>query len=118
MANNYLVFSESYCLNQAAIAAAKEWLEREEDNLTFDTEFGVNGEHNLVVYAEECGEPEQVVEFLKHLLPHLPEDTVFTLTWAETCSKPRPGEFGGGAVIVRKSGETWMNTHEWVRQQL
>jgi hypothetical protein len=39
---------------------------------------------------------------------------VWHMEWAETCSKQRLGEFGGGAVIVTKNGTRWLSTSEWV----
>ncbi len=36
--------------------------------------------------------------------------------YAETCSKPRCDEFGGGAVVVSHAGFEFLNTASWVER--
>lgn len=38
--------------------------------------------------------------------------------WADTCSKPRPDEFAGGAAIVTKKRVQWIVLPELVEQRL
>ena len=40
------------------------------------------------------------------------------MEWAETCSKPRIGEFGGGAFVVSKEGSHYMNTGTWACKKI
>ena len=40
-----------------------------------------------------------------------------TLTYATTCSKPRVGEFGGGAVFVTAHEIKWQNAYDFVEQE-
>lgn len=64
---------------------------------------------SLYLFAEDSGSPEQAACFIKMLLDaNLIEVEEFTvLEWAETCSKPRPGEFSGGACMISREGITW-----------
>jgi hypothetical protein len=52
------------------------------------------------VYTEESADPAHVACVVQAFIKKFRPDMVFTLTWAEACSKPRVGEFGGGAVLV------------------
>jgi hypothetical protein len=36
--------------------------------------------------------------------------------WAYTCSRPRPGEFGGGAAVVAADAIEWCCTSDWLRE--
>ena len=38
--------------------------------------------------------------------------------YADYCDKPRPGEFGGGAVAITKEGMEFHSTSEWLNQQM
>ncbi len=35
-------------------------------------------------------------------------------TWSETCSKPRLGEFGGGACFITAEEIKWMSAYSWL----
>ena len=54
-----------------------------------------------------------VRKFLKQFRP----DDCWSLTWSETCSKPRVGQFGGGAVFVTASDVAWGGSCDFVEQQ-
>ena len=61
------------------------------------------------------------VDVLADTLSKFISDTGYSyaipFTWAETCSKPRTDEFGGGACVVNKLGAHWMHTHEWAHTE-
>ena len=57
------------------------------------------GRH-LWFYAEESGSPDNVAWLVQKFLKRFRPDQCWSLTYAATCSKPRVGEFGGGAVFV------------------
>jgi hypothetical protein len=63
-----------------------------------------DGTYSAWIHADEYGNPEQVGSFIEEFLATFNKDDEFTMTWAYTCSKPRIGEFGGGAMIVTKYG--------------
>lgn len=67
----------------------------------------------LWIYAEESGVPEHVADFVCEFLKKFHKDRYWTMTWATTCSKPRVGEFDGGAVWVTADGVSWMNSSKW-----
>ncbi len=72
------------------------------DEVGFDYQFLSDpalGQH-LWLYAEECGRPDQVAQLIQKFLRQFRRDACWWLMYATTCSKPRIGEFGGGAVFV------------------
>ena len=54
-----------------------------------------------------------VQKFLKKFRP----DQCWSLTYATTCSKPRLGEFGGGAVFVTADSICWNSSYDFVEEQ-
>ncbi len=59
----------------------------------------------LWIHADESGDLNHIAVFVQRLLRKFRPNEVFTLTWAETCSSPRIGEFGGGWMVVTAKGE-------------
>jgi len=57
------------------------------------------------IHNDESGVPEHVAAMVQAFFKHFHIDSTFTLTWAETCSKPRVDEFSGGGFIVLPFGE-------------
>lgn len=73
-------------------------------------------EDELFVYAEEYGSPEQAALFIQTLMVNnlVLFENFILLTWAETCSKPRPDEFGGGACMITPKEIHWRESaHQW-----
>ena len=82
------------------------------------TEDFADGEKTYVhIYTEESGTPETVVALLRAMMRQFGVEDSFSLEWAYTCSKPRSGEFGGGAVVWTWNEERWLNTGTWIDQQ-
>jgi hypothetical protein len=138
MANNYVQFSEGIdritpeerTWIEVQLDAdrweveAPEWnapVEEEELDFewSFDTRFAESqeGEHFLWLYAEESGCPDQVAEFVRAFLARFRPEGCFSLTYAETCSKPRLGEFSGGAIFVTADGHQHEPACFWVDRQ-
>jgi hypothetical protein len=96
---------------------AKFWGEilGDEDYACFTYEFEKEG---IWFYAEESGSPLQVAELVRRFFKEMRPDgkDTFALSWAETCSKMRTGEFGGGACLVTKDEVKCISTWEWVDQ--
>ena len=138
MADNYLQFSEEYSLS---VAQEKWVLIRLEamDELTDGEEpgekhFVLLGEELAVSMAEEgCFEwtlKEQklwvssdvggnisAVATLLHLMAaRFKLQRKYTLTWSESCSKPRLGQFGGGAFVASAEGIKYMNSWQWAEE--
>jgi hypothetical protein len=74
------------------------------------------GRH-LWLYTEEGGEPDHVAWLVQEFLKRFHPQECWSLTYATTCSKPRVGEFGGGAVFVTAEEIRWQNAYEFVEQQ-
>jgi len=73
------------------------------------------------VYSEESGVVDLAVEWL-YVLIRLellkPKTGYVVFTWAETCSKPRPDEFTGGAAVISHYGVKFQqNAWEWANKQ-
>ena len=86
-----------------------------------DSEEGPGDSYTLWVYSDDCGNPSHAATFIQKLFQQFPENRkgqVFTLTWSESCSKPRVSEFGGGALAVTIEDYQSFDTHSWVTEQL
>ena len=128
MADNYLQFSERLDL---ATSAEADWLrhELEEDPETgrprflldfpdpedadscgFEYEFREEPEdRHLWIYAEDTGTLEHVAHLVQKFLKRFHPDQCWSLSYATTCSKPRVGQFGGGAVFVTADEIRWQD---------
>jgi hypothetical protein len=90
----------------------------ETDTLGFDwdVETGDHGGSELWLHNDESIDMEMAVEVCRILLELDENDAVYTAEWADTCSSPRIGEFGGGAVAFSRHGAEWMATGNVVRE--
>lgn len=70
----------------------------------------------ICLYSEESGNPHHVAclvqQFLKEMRPTANKG--FSIGWAEVCSEPRAGEFGGGAIFVTKEKIHYMSVWQWL----
>ena len=74
---------------------------------------------NLWFAGMEAFNPEYVAILLHEwMLAFDIEGRAVAFTFAEICDKPRPDEFGGGAVVVSHSGIEFLHTHSWVEQTI
>jgi hypothetical protein len=71
------------------------------------------GRH-LWLYADENGNPDNVAHLVHKFLKQFRPNECWSLTWATTCSKPRVGEFGGGAIFVTAHEIRWENAYDFV----
>jgi hypothetical protein len=71
----------------------------------------------LWLYGEEFGNVSHVAEFVRAFLARFRPADCWQLTWAETCSKPRIGEFGGGGLFVTASRVSYCVPHDWLRRR-
>jgi hypothetical protein len=74
------------------------------------------GRH-LWFYAEESGTPDNVAWLVRKFLKQLRPGQCWSLTYAATCSKPRVGEFSGGAVFVTAERIKWQDAHSYIEQE-
>jgi hypothetical protein len=73
------------------------------------------GRH-LWLYAEDGGEPNHAAWLVRKFLRRFRPDQCWSLTWSTSCSKPRVGEFGGGAVFVTATAIRWQNAYDFVER--
>ncbi len=110
MADNYLQFSEFIEVPAAQHPQADAIIKRVKAKIEAEDEyFGVcvELEHRGVwLYADEHGDTDHLEALVRALVEELEIDEPFTCAWSYTCSKPRIGEFGGGAMVVRRGYET------------
>lgn len=73
--------------------------------------------HHLWLYAEEWGDASNVAWLVQKFLTTFRPDQCWALTYSTTCSKPRVGEFGGGAVFVTADAVRWQDAEDFIEQQ-
>jgi len=81
-----------------------------------DHDKGGWGRH-LWVYAEESGCPDNIAWLVQKFLKKFRPDQCWSLTYSTTCSKPRAGEFGGGAVFVTADTIRWESAYGFIEDQ-
>jgi hypothetical protein len=85
-----------------------------------DFEFAFQDEEDarsLWLYADTHGNPEHVAWLVRKFLKRFRPDQCWSLTYANTCSKPRVGEFSGGAVFITAAEIECRNAGEFIEQQ-
>jgi hypothetical protein len=123
MADHYLQFSTYLCF---ANEVQKDWLTRriehlkevnveEYGGLGFEYEFE---EGRLWIYANINGVPEAVELLVAPFMRIFHIDGTFTLTWANTCSKPRTDEFSGGAFAITAKKIAWVGDARYLAHRL
>jgi hypothetical protein len=134
MADNYTEFSESLSIESqteeewvraALTTGPASWLPDpdDDDDLGFEWEFqGELGRREdsrrLCLYSVEHGSAYNAALFVQAFLRRFRPDRSFALSYAETCSKPRVGAFGGGALFVTAGEIRGISTVEWLDQQV
>jgi hypothetical protein len=68
-------------------------------------------------YADEFGYVERLGHLVKKFLAKFHPNDYWSLTYANTCSKLRRGEFGGGAIFVTATAIKWNDAYNWVESQ-
>ena len=89
-----------------------------DESCGFDHKFDTDadwGEH-LWIYTEESGSPDRVAWLIQKFLKRFRSESCWWLTYATTCSKMRPSEFGGGGVFVTAEEIFWENAYSFVEQ--
>jgi hypothetical protein len=75
------------------------------------------GRH-LWLYAEEWGNPDHVAWLIRGFLQKFRPTECWSMTYATTCSRPRVGEFGGGAVFVTAKRVVYLNAENWAADRV
>jgi hypothetical protein len=71
----------------------------------------------LWLHAGEWGYVDGLAHLVQKFLKCFRPEQCWSLTFATTCSKPRIGEFGGGAVFVTAEEIRWQNSYDFIEQQ-
>jgi hypothetical protein len=74
------------------------------------------GRH-LWLHTEESGCPERAAQLVQKFLKEFRPQECWSLTYATTCSKPRVGEFAGGAVFVTADEIKWQDASDSTEQE-
>ena len=71
-------------------------------------------EGTVWVGSEDSGDVDYTADLVQALLKRFNLDLVVSFEWANTCSKPRLGAFGGGAVVISRRNADWFNNGTFV----
>jgi hypothetical protein len=82
-----------------------------------DRDSNTNWGRHMWLYAEEGAELDLVAHLVQKFLRKFRPKECWSLTYATTCSKPRVGEFGGGAVFVTAAEIKYENAYGFIDQQ-
>lgn len=145
MADNYLEFSE---IIENLSEEEKAWIrnipagrdyEEEEDFYEALEEYGIepgpdlfveefpyfsytieqrDGQSHWWIYSGSYGNVDHVIVLVQAFIRKFRPDYIFSLTYSESCSKPRVGEFGGGWVVVTKDDVFGDNAYREAREKV
>lgn len=82
---------------------------------TGELQFSVK-ETSCCIYAETNGDVSYTASLLEEYMKHFDLPGVISFEWAQTCSKPRVDEFGGGAAVVMKNTVLIKSTSELIEE--
>ena len=77
--------------------------------------------HILWIQDDISGDVEQVIGFVLNLAQEFDLKGLWGFDYANSCSRPRVGAFGGGAHVIDLGARTtigWTNTNEWLANAL
>ena len=93
----------------------------EDEDVGFDHSFS-DEDHKewgryLWVGSADHGSMDRVAHLVQKFLRKFRPDQSWSLTYSISCSKPRVGEFGGGAVFVTATDIKWSNAWQFVEEE-
>jgi len=68
--------------------------------------------NQLVIFCEEGGQIDVMAGLLQDFLQKFRPNECIVFTWSYTCSKMRPGEFGGGGALVGPTSILYMDIQD------
>jgi|ERR1700730_8543463 hypothetical protein len=71
----------------------------------------------LWLHGEETLSPTLIRFVQRFLVRHRPEQYL-AISYAQTCSRPLVGEFGGGMVFITATEAVWWDGAAWLNQQI
>jgi len=76
----------------------------------------IDSEGKWWLYAEEAGNLDHLSRVVQGFINKFRPDFIFTLTWADTCSKLRVNAFGGGWLAVSRDEVVFGNVYDAAEQ--
>lgn len=90
-----------YQARYAKILKEEPWREDDGDMLMCNFNTSLDGDGSRVFFdCDEYGDVDGVAKLVHAFFKKFRPDGYFEIGWATTCSKSRPGEFGGGTYVV------------------
>jgi len=83
-----------------------------------DGEDGSLDAGTLYVFSEDGGGLEAAAQLVQSLLVRFDIAEPVILEWADTCSRPRPDAFGGGAMVITRDRILSMSTRQMAERML
>jgi hypothetical protein len=71
----------------------------------------------LWIYSEASGYPENAARFVQGFLAKFRTTHCFSLTYSNTCTSPRIGEFAGGAIFVTADQIREGHAYDWISRK-
>lgn len=119
MANNYEQFSEMIeCHTGLQREGLLEMLDARSDNDVYICEYAPENDTKVLVYADEGCDVEELAEIITAWLRKFDLDDYIIISIAYTCSKPRPGEFGGYAMGITKDRVEGLDARDAMKRLL
>lgn len=70
------------------------------------------------ISTDDCSiNVEFMADAIEYILRTYQLDEIVGFEWSTGCTKPRLDAFGGGAVVITKDGQEWVDTTGWVWRQ-
>ena len=88
-----------------------------EFNFINDHGNGKSATRDLWLFADTYGDPAHVAWLIQKFLKQFRPGQCWSLTYANTCSKPRVGEFSGGAVFVTANEIKQQAASDFIEQE-
>ena len=76
------------------------------------------GETSLWIYSDGQGFVEDVCTFIAYIQKRLDLVHPFSMEWANSCSKPRIDAYSGGALVIHRGKDRFINTGCWVDREM
>lgn len=89
-------------------------LHEDQDSVEFEWKIEDNG---IWIYSDGHANVEQAARFMQEYLRKCTPNGSLTLECAFTCSKNRPGEFGGSAAFITPERIEWFSTMDWLAEK-
>ena len=118
MADNYTQMTVSPCIPKRFVTE-KEMDLLHDEGLSHE-ELTEEGNKKYYFYCQDgCGENENIVEIFQAIIKRSKGKLKYVvIEGAYTCSKIRPGEFGGFACLITKDKDEWFDTGSWLQRQI